>query len=60
MKGSFFGHLTSTKAIEKAELLIQNGAKMEAFDTDSHNVLDSALIGNAEVKMVEFLTHRSL
>jgi Putative GTPase activating protein for Arf/PH domain len=48
------------KAIETAELLLQNGAKMEAFDSDSHDVLDSALIGNAEVKMVEYLTHRSL
>lgn len=48
------------KAVETAELLLQNGAKMEAFDLDSHDVLDCALIGNAEVRMVEFLTHRSL
>jgi len=48
------------KAIETAELLLQNGAKMDAFDGDSHNVLDAALIGNADVKMVEYLTHRSL
>ena len=48
------------KAIETAELLLQNGAKMSAFDSDLHDVLDHALIGNAEVMMVEFLTHRTL
>lgn len=48
------------KAIETAEFLLQNGAKMNALDADSHDVLDSALIGNAEVQMVEYLTHRSL
>lgn len=48
------------KAIETAELLLQNGAKMDALDSDFHDVLDSALIGNAEVRMVEFLSHRSL
>jgi hypothetical protein len=48
------------QAIETAEFLLQNGAKMSAFDSASHDVLDSALIGNAEVKMVEYLTHRSL
>jgi Putative GTPase activating protein for Arf/PH domain len=48
------------KAIETAELLLQNGAKMNAFDSDFHDVLDCALIGNAEVKMVEYLSHRSL
>jgi hypothetical protein len=47
-------------AIETAEFLLQNGAKMEAFDSESHDVLDCALIGNAEVKMVEYLTHRAL
>lgn len=48
------------EAIETAELLIQNGAKMDALDLDSHNVLDSALIGKSEFKMVEYLTHRTL
>ena len=48
------------KAIETAELLLQNGAKLDAFDASSHNVLDAALIGNADVRMVEYLTHRSL
>ena len=48
------------KAIETAELLLQNGAKMDAFDASSHNVLDAALIANADVQMVEYLTHRSL
>jgi hypothetical protein len=33
---------------------------MDALDADAHDVLDSALIGHAEVKMVEYLTHRSL
>jgi Putative GTPase activating protein for Arf/PH domain len=47
------------KALETAELLLQNGAKMSALDSDFHDVLDSALIGNAQVRMVEFLTHRT-
>jgi hypothetical protein len=48
------------KAIETAELLLQNGARMDATDASAHDVLDSALLGNAEVQMVEFLTSRSL
>jgi Putative GTPase activating protein for Arf/PH domain len=48
------------KAIETAEFLIQNGAKLETLDADAHDILDSALVGNAEVPMVEYLTHRSL
>lgn len=47
------------KAIPMAEFLLQNGAKMEAHDADSHDVLDGALVGKAEVQMVEYLTHRS-
>ena len=43
-------------AIECAEFLLQNGAKMDALDAAKHNVLDSALLGNAEVEMVEYLT----
>lgn len=48
------------KAIETAELLLQNGAKMSAKDSQLHDVLDSAVIGNGEVAMVEYLTTRSL
>jgi hypothetical protein len=43
-------------AIEAAELLLQNGARMDALDASAHGVLDSALLGNADVDMVEFLT----
>lgn len=48
------------KAIETAELLLQNGSKMEARDEASHDVLDGALVGGAAVEMVEFLSKRSL
>lgn len=44
------------QAIETAEFLLQNGAKMGTFDDSSHGVLDCALLGNAEVEMVEYLT----
>jgi Putative GTPase activating protein for Arf/PH domain len=46
-------------AIECAELLLQNGAKMDVMDASSHGVLDSALLGNAEVEMVEYLTSKA-
>jgi hypothetical protein len=49
---------TPWTAIECAELLLQNGAKMDSLDASSHSVLDSALLGNAEVEMVEFLTSK--
>ena len=44
------------KAVECAELLIQNGAKMEAHDNADHGVLDCAVIGGAEREMIEYLT----
>ena len=44
------------QAIECAELLLQNGAKIDALDSSDHGVLDSALIGKAELEMVEYLT----
>lgn len=44
------------EAIETAELLLQNGAKMDAFDGSEHGVLDCALLGGANLKMVEFLS----
>jgi hypothetical protein len=47
------------KAIECAELLIQNGAKMDTRDHSSHGVLDSALIGNADVAMIEYLSAKA-
>merc|ERR1711935_244900 len=47
------------KAIECAELLLQNGAKMDIRDKDSHAVLDVALIGNADLDMIEYLTSKS-
>lgn len=47
------------KAIECAELLIQNGAKVDTRDQSSHGVLDSALVGNADVAMIEYLSIKS-
>jgi len=46
------------KAIECAELLIQNGAKIDARDKDSHGVLDTALLGNADREMIEYLSDK--
>lgn len=47
------------QAIETAEFLIQNGARLDTLDAASHGVLDCALLGSAEVEMVEFLSSRS-
>mmetsp|Transcript_1867 Transcript_1867/g.2937 ORF Transcript_1867/g.2937 Transcript_1867/m.2937 type:complete len:159 (-) Transcript_1867:204-680(-) len=47
------------KAIECAELLIQNGAKMDTRDKSDHGVLDSALVGNADVAMIEYLSTKA-
>ncbi|KAG7364906.1 putative GTPase activating protein [Nitzschia inconspicua] len=47
------------KAIECAELLIQNGAKLNTRDYASHGVLDSALVGNADVAMIEYLSTKA-
>jgi hypothetical protein len=47
------------KAIECAELLIQNGAKMDTRDKLDHGVLDSALVGNADVAMIEYLSTKA-
>lgn len=44
------------KAIECAELLLQNGSKLEAKDNFSHGVLDAALIGSADRDMIEYLS----
>lgn len=48
------------KAIECAELLMQNGAKMHTRDTASHGVLDAALVGNADVAMIEYLSTKAV
>jgi len=43
---------------ECAELLIQNGAKMDTLDGAHHNVLDCALLAGASVEMVGYLTKK--
>ena len=46
------------KGIECAELLLQNGAKIDSRDKLAHGVLDCALLGNADRQMIEYLSHR--
>eukprot|EP00547_Thalassionema_nitzschioides_P006881 CAMPEP_0194199544 /NCGR_PEP_ID=MMETSP0156-20130528/523_1 /TAXON_ID=33649 /ORGANISM="Thalassionema nitzschioides, Strain L26-B" /LENGTH=834 /DNA_ID=CAMNT_0038924459 /DNA_START=118 /DNA_END=2622 /DNA_ORIENTATION=+ len=46
------------QGIECAELMLQNGAKLGTMDDSTQGVLDSAVIGNGERKMVEFLSAR--
>jgi len=46
------------KGIETAELLIQNGARIDASCANDQSVLDTALLGSAEREMVEFLMTR--
>jgi len=46
------------QAIIVAEFLLQNGAKLDALDSASHGVLDCALLNNAPIKMVEYLTSK--
>ena len=43
------------KAIECSELLLTNGGQLDSLDNDGHNVIDCAVLGNAEREMVEFL-----
>lgn len=45
-------------AIECAELLLQNGGKMDALDGSAHGVLDSALLNGANLTMVDYLTSK--
>lgn len=47
------------KGIECAELLIQNGAKLDVLDHKTQNVLDCALTENACHEMIDFLSCRS-
>ena len=44
-----------SKAIECAELLIQNGAKMDARDNSEQGVLDSAVLANVDRSMIEYI-----
>ena len=46
------------KGLETAELLIQNGAKIDTKDGMSQSVIDAAIVGNAEREMVEYLMAR--
>lgn len=48
------------QGIECAELLIQNGAKLNALDDNHQSPLDCAVIGGAEREMIEFLSARAL
>ena len=49
---------TGWNAIEMAEFLLQNGAKMDTLDASSHGVLDCALLHGAAIDMVEYLTSK--
>ena len=46
------------KGLETAELLIQNGAKIDKKDGSSHSVIDAAIVGNADREMIEYLMAR--
>jgi len=50
--------MESWKGIECAELLIQNGSKLDAQDFDHHKVLDCAVVGNGRREMIEYLSAR--
>ena len=45
--------------LEIAELLIQNGARLDVLDRDQHSVLDIAVIGGGEIAMVEYLVAKT-
>ena len=47
-----------SKAIECAELLIQNGAKMDACDNVSQGILDAAMLANVDRSMIEYLSSK--
>lgn len=51
--------ISDWKGIQCAELLIQNGSKLDAVDFDHHKVLDCAVVGNGRREMIEYLTARS-
>lgn len=50
--------LDSWKGIQCAELLVQNGAKLNAEDSDHHNALDCAVVLGARREMIEYLEAR--
>lgn len=52
-------HVKNWKGVQCAELLIQNGAKLDTVDFDHHNALDCALVGGGRREMIEYLTARS-
>jgi hypothetical protein len=45
--------------IECAELLMQNGAKVDTRDKEHHSALDICLVGNGEEEMVTYLTSKT-
>ena len=47
-----------SNAIECAELLIQNGAKMDACDNVTQGILDSAMLANVDRSMIEYLSSK--
>jgi Arf-GAP/coiled-coil/ANK repeat/PH domain-containing protein len=49
---------SSWTGIECAELLLQNGAKLDTMDNNTQGVLDCAVIGGGEREMVEFLSRK--
>ena len=46
------------RGIECAELLLQNGARMDVLDHSDHGVLDCAVIRNGDRAMVEYLAQK--
>ncbi|KAL7544128.1 hypothetical protein ACHAXR_013522 [Thalassiosira sp. AJA248-18] len=51
--------LESWKGIQCAELLIQNGSKVDVEDFDHHKALDCAVVGNGRREMIEYLSTRN-
>uniref|UniRef100_A0A7S4HYM5 Arf-GAP domain-containing protein n=1 Tax=Odontella aurita TaxID=265563 RepID=A0A7S4HYM5_9STRA len=49
---------TRWQGIECAELLLQNGAKLDATDCEEHDVLECAVCGRGQRDMIEYLTAR--
>ena len=47
------------RGIECAELLIQNGAKVDNRDKEHHSALDICLVSNGEEEMVTYLTSKT-
>ena len=45
-------------AIESVELLLGRGGDLELLDNDGHSVVDCAVVGGAELEMIEYLNDR--